>query len=65
MRVFAYLDPGTGRLIMQAVLGGAAGIAILWKSTFTRIRTRMTGNVNPTADRDATRDEPVPPGPQS
>ena len=30
MKHIAYLDPGTGTLIVQAVLGGAAGAAV-WK----------------------------------
>jgi hypothetical protein len=32
---FAYLDPGTGSLLLQAIVGGAAGLMIflkhLWK----------------------------------
>ena len=35
MRFFAYLDPGTGTIIVQAILGGAAGVAVLFK-TFGR-----------------------------
>ncbi len=33
----AYLDPGTGSLIMQAVLGGIAGLAVFFKATGRRI----------------------------
>ena len=32
MKIIAYLDPGTGTLIVQAVLGGAAGAAVLFKT---------------------------------
>jgi hypothetical protein len=32
MKHIAYLDPGTGTLIVQAVLGGAAGAAVLFKT---------------------------------
>lgn len=32
MKLLAYLDPGTGTLIVQAVLGGAAGVAVLFKT---------------------------------
>lgn len=45
MNVFAYLDPGTGTIIVQAVLGGAAGLAVLFKtmgSRFTRKRKPET-----------------------
>lgn len=31
MHVFAYLDAGTGSMILQAILGGAAGVAIAGK----------------------------------
>lgn len=34
---FAYLDPGTGTLIVQAVLGGTAGVAVLFKTTRSRL----------------------------
>ncbi len=39
MIFFGYLDPGTGTIIMQALLGGAAGVAVLFKTMghrFTR-----------------------------
>ena len=32
MNLFAYLDPGSSTLIIQAVLGGAAGAAVLFKT---------------------------------
>ena len=32
MKHIAYLDPGTGTLIVQVVLGGAAGAAVLLKT---------------------------------
>jgi hypothetical protein len=32
MNFFAYLDPGSSTLIIQAVLGGAAGVAVLFKT---------------------------------
>lgn len=41
--IFGYLDPGTGSLILQALLGGAAGLAIAfkaWKSKFSLARQR-------------------------
>ena len=35
----AYLDPGSGSLIISAVVGGAAGAAVAVK----QVRTRVTG----------------------
>ena len=40
MKTLAYLDPGTGTLIVQAVLGGAAGAAVLWKTAGRRFRRK-------------------------
>ncbi len=37
MDLIAYLDPGTGSLIMQAVLGGAAGVAVFVKARGRRM----------------------------
>ena len=31
LNVLAYLDPGTGSLLIQIVLAGLAGIAVGWK----------------------------------
>jgi hypothetical protein len=30
--IFGYLDPGSGSLILQAILGGLAGIAVAFKA---------------------------------
>ena len=30
--IFGYLDPGTGSLILQAIVGGAAGIGVAYKA---------------------------------
>ena len=40
MFIFAYLDPGTGGLIIQAVLGGVAGIALFFRSRLGRLRRK-------------------------
>ena len=34
----AYLDPGTGSMVLQVVLGGIAGIAILGKLFWNRFK---------------------------
>ena len=38
--ILAYLDPGSGSLILQAVLGGAAGIGVAAKAMRRRWQTR-------------------------
>jgi hypothetical protein len=55
MTVIGYLDPGTGTLIVQAVLGGAAGVAVLVKTKGRRLFRRG----NEVADAAATTAEPV------
>jgi hypothetical protein len=40
VKLIAYLDPGTGSFIAQAVIGGAAGVAILVKTKGKKIFKR-------------------------
>ena len=35
--IFGYLDPGSGSLILQALLGGAAGILVAFKAWKARV----------------------------
>jgi hypothetical protein len=35
--LFGYLDAGSGSLILQAILGGAAGIAVAFKAWKARL----------------------------
>ena len=37
MEVFAYLDPGTGSLILQVVIGGILGIGVVLKTYWAKI----------------------------
>jgi hypothetical protein len=40
--IFAYIDPGTGSLLLQAVLGGAAGLAVFLRTVGRRFLHRKT-----------------------
>lgn len=48
--VFAYLDPGSGSLLLQALVGGGAGIAVFFRHLWRRWklarfeRTQGTGS---------------------
>lgn len=54
MKLLAYLDPGTGTLIVQAVLGGAAGVAVLFKTMGNKFkRNNPEGEAEATAADDA------------
>lgn len=44
----AYLDAGTGSLIIQTVLGGAAGLAVLFKTTGRRLFKRSSATAEAT-----------------
>lgn len=37
MKLFAYLDPGTGSLILQAVIGVIAGAGIFFKDSIKKL----------------------------
>lgn len=37
----AYLDPGSGSMLIQLLLGGFAGVAVLLRLTWRRVRERF------------------------
>jgi hypothetical protein len=49
---FAYIDPGSGSLILQLLFGGFVGAAAIVKLYWRRIRDRLTGAKRPGADAD-------------
>lgn len=55
--VLAYLDPGTGSVILQALLGGIAGVALTLKLFGRRIlsffRRRPPSEATPPAGRES------------
>lgn len=53
--IFGYLDAGSGSLILQAILGGAAGIAVAFRAWKARMMGKETA-----ADSETESDEPVP-----
>jgi hypothetical protein len=42
MRIFAYLDPGSGSMLLQMLLGGIAGVAVSIKMFGKRIFSVLT-----------------------
>ena len=50
--IFGYLDAGSGSLILQAILGGAAGIPVAFRAW----KARLIGK-EPVAEGDAETDE--------
>ena len=43
----AYLDPGAGSMLLQVILGGAAGIAVLARVVWKRLTSRSARNPPP------------------
>jgi hypothetical protein len=41
--VYAYIDAGTGSLILQVLLGGLAGVAVAWRLFWHRIKDFFGG----------------------
>jgi len=56
----AYLDAGTGSLIIQTVLGGAAGVAVLLKTSGRRLFKRGSGTPSSTDEKAAPADQTAP-----
>ena len=52
--IFGYLDAGSGSLILQAILGGLAGIAVAFKAW----KARMMGK-KAVAEADGAEETPV------
>ena len=61
MSLLAYLDPGSGSVILQALLGGAAAVALTgrlwWNRLLTMLRIRKPEDDEP-SEPDAPHDEP-------
>ena len=58
---YAYIDPGSGGMLIQLLTGGAAGALILVRLYWKRIKARLTGKP-PTTDptRPAKTDQTSP-----
>lgn len=48
--LFAYIDPGTGSILLQALLGGLAGLAVFFKTTGRRFFRRRKPEPVKTSD---------------
>jgi hypothetical protein len=59
--LFGYLDAGSGSLILQAILGGAAGIAVAFRAWKARLTSKETTDEVGTAAEAKTEPEPAVP----
>ncbi len=53
--MISYLDPGTGSMIITAIAGGFAGIAVAFKMGMARLKAKATGK--PAPELDSSEDE--------
>ena len=57
---YAYLDPGTGSMILQVLLGGVAGLALAgklyWHKLLSLFGLRKDSDIRPIEDREHTID---------
>jgi hypothetical protein len=49
-QVFAYVDPGSGSMLLQLLLGGVAGVAVVARMYWQRIRAFFGSRSNNTPD---------------
>jgi hypothetical protein len=59
--VLAYLDPGTGSIVIQAVVGGVLGSLLVIKLFWRKIVSWFTGKGTPPPTGDDPSRTPVPP----
>lgn len=50
--ILAYFDPGSGSLLMQALVGGAAGLAVFGKYLWNSFTDRAQNLAQPTFRQD-------------
>lgn len=50
---YAYLDPGTGSMILQVLIGGVAGLALAGRFYWNRLLVLLGVRVEPAAEESA------------
>jgi hypothetical protein len=51
--IFAYFDPGSGSLVLQAIVGGAAGLLVLAKYLWDALPALFRGRGTPGDNSDS------------
>jgi hypothetical protein len=60
LMIFGYLDPGSGSLILQAVIGGLTGLAVTVKALRSKYRLKRAGAEAATPDGEPAEDTSLP-----
>lgn len=55
---YAYIDPGTGSLIIQSIIGAIAAIGVTLKLYWHKLRVLIFGRTKVTEEREVQREEP-------
>jgi hypothetical protein len=58
--IFGYLDPGSGSLILQAVIGGLTGLAVTVKALRSKYALKRAGSEPATPENEAAEDTGLP-----
>jgi hypothetical protein len=53
--VLAYIDPGSGAILLQMVIGSVVGVAIFFRQSVVRLFNRLRGNRAAPADDTGSR----------
>ena len=51
----AYMDPGTGSMLVQGALGAVAAVLVFGRTTWTRIKKRFSRRLPETVERNDSR----------
>ena len=58
--IFGYLDPGSGSLILQAVIGGLTGLAVTVKALRSKYALKRANGEAATPESGAAEDNSLP-----
>jgi hypothetical protein len=58
--IFGYLDPGSGSLLLQAVIGGATGIAVAYKAWRSKYGLGRSRNADAPDEDEVVEDTALP-----
>lgn len=56
--VFAYIDPGSGSLIIQALIAGLVAIPVFFRHQIARVIRTWRGESDPTTQSASGQDDP-------
>jgi len=56
--IFAYIDPGSGNIILQVILGGVGGIILFWKIIWDKIKSLFKKNDDNADSEISKKEEP-------